>query len=468
MSKIKTKELGVGATIVILVMSFGAFAMTAAIVSKNHFSFLTPSTLANDDEESNDSENSGDTNQNDNEDNNTNDNKSKSQEEAKKQAERERESAKKQAEREREAEKRRFEQLDKNSQSAELENEDDSNNNNDNENEADTKDNENEGQGNENGMYKDRGKTLEKLQEKIAEAEKQILEKQAEGVDVTAALARLAFAKSSISQINSLFDTNDLEAAKMLAKQIRKNSHFTEKDMEYAGKTGEILAKIEKRFGQVEEKISSLQSLGGDVSSFQARLSSLKNDFSVLKTSIETTPGTITYETIKTFEKQTQRLKSLIESEIFARGGTDDGDLVKDHEEGSDNLSEDLNDVADIEDGDSNNVSEKVRKIASEHKAQTQQVEQSLENIKDRAVFTRVLLGPDSNALETLGGQVTAMQNRSATISSLANQMTDYDIKQILLDQAEALRNEALKLQSYIAAENNQFSFFGKLISFFR
>lgn len=463
-----------------MILAFSAFVGTLELVSKNkNQSGLVPATSAHDGEDDGDSGGDNNQDQNDNQDNNVgdnnqNENKYNTTESAKKQAERERETAKKQAEREWETSNRQAELSKKNSESDNFSGDqknDQNDNQDDNQGDSENNGSETERDGNngeDNGMFKDRNKTLEKLQEQIAEAEKKILEKQGEGADVTTALARLTAAKADMERLGSLFDVNNLDVAKLLAKQIQKTAHFTEKDIQFSEKISEELDKIERRFGQVDKKIAVLQSLGGDTSSFQTQLASLRTDFGVLKNSVAVDPAAITRETIRAFENRVKRLKSLVESAMFAYGGTEDDDLVKDHDEETNELSDDLNDVAEVENGDDNGVSVKVRKIAAEHKAQAQTVRQSLEDIHDRGGFTRVFFGPNFSAIDTLGEQVAAMQARATTLSSLAAQMTDPDIKKLLSDQAEALQSEALKLQSYITAENGQFSILGGLLKLFR
>lgn len=451
MSKMKNK-LGMGASLLITVLAFGAFAGAAAVVTQNQFS-LAPTALADEGDDD-----GGDDEEDDSEDDNNDEEKAqeKEKEKAKKEQEKEREKAKKESEKSRESSGKEDDGED--DDGVENENEDEDGSEDSDENESDDK-----------GMFKDRDKTLEKLQEKIAEAEKHILEKQAEGVNVTAALARLAAAKAGLGQVGSAFDANDLAAAENLAKQIKKLAHFTEKDLEYAEKITEEMAKVEKRFGQVVRKIAVLEALGGDASAFKAQLASLRADFSVLKASIAADPSTITRDTEKAFEKKVKRLKSLVETAIFAYGGTDDDDdLFEDHEEYADDLSEDLDDVAEIEDGDDDGVSGKVRRVAAEHKAAVQTVKQSLEDIKDRSGLVKTLFGPDFSALDTLGEQVAAMNARATALDAAAAQVADPEIRQILLTQADALRSEVLKLQSYIAAEDDQFSIFGALLKLFR
>lgn len=470
----RNSKMGTGSALVIALLSFGVFAGVAALVTKNQLN-LTAVSLANDGEDgggdSGGGDDGGDSQSSDSSSSGSNSESAKNaREAAKKQSERAREAAKQQSERIREAAKQRDEVLKNESDSNEVEDdnsdsEDVSNQVEDDNSDSSLTDTEN---GDDKGMFKDRNKTLAKLQEEIAKAREKILEKQGEGVNATAALARLALAEVGLTQVGSSFDANDLEKAKLLAKQIKKETHFTEKDLEFSKKVAEESAKVEKRFGQVEKKISELESLGGSASSFKSQLATLRSDFSVLKATIATAPGTITRDMVKAFEKRVKRLKSLVESTIFALGGTDDDDLFDDHKDDADDLFENLNDVAEIEDGDDNGVSGKVRKIAAEHKAATQEVENSLQGIKDRSGVAKVLFGPNFNALDSLTTQVTAMDTRAAALESASAQITDPEIKQILVDQAKALRSEVTKLQSYIAAEDNQFSIFGKFLSLFR
>ncbi|MDO8565694.1 MAG: hypothetical protein Q7S04_00720 [Candidatus Moranbacteria bacterium] len=463
----RSTKMGTGSALVIALLSFGAFVGAAVLVTKNQLN-LTAVSLANDGEDGG-GDSGGDEDKDEDKDD-SNDSSSKSEKEKEKKSE----EAKKQAEREREDTKKQLERSNKSSDDSEDDEKesedinDDNGNKDDSAEEADEIDEADEINDDNNGMFKERAKTLEKLREEIAKAREKILEKQGEGVDATAALARLALAEAGLTQVGSSFDVNDLEKAKLLAKQIKKETHFTEKDLEFSKKVAEEMAKVEKRFGQVEKKIVELGALSGDTTDFKSQLASLRSDFSVLKTTVAAAPGTITRDMVKAFEKRVKRLKSLVESTIFALGGTDDDDLFDDHKDDADDLFENLNDVAEIEDGDDNGVSGKVRKIAAEHKASTQEVEDSLQGIKDRSGVTKVLFGPNFNALDSLTTEVTAMGTRATALESASTQITDPEIKQILVDQAKALRSEVTKLQAYIAAEDNQFSIFGKFLSLFR
>src|SRR3989344_620502 len=434
MPKINTK-MGTGAALVIALLAFGAFAGAAALVTKNQFNFaaITSADEGEDDNNDDGEDEDKDEDKDDSEDEDKEDKKDeKAKEEAKKKAERARESAKKQAER--------------SGTNSEDEDED----------EADeVEDKDEDKNGDDEGMFKDRDKTLAKLQKEIAKAKENILKKQAEGTDVTAALARLALAEAGLAQVGSSFDANDLATAKTLAKQIKKTAHFTEKDLEFSKKVAEEMAKVEKRFGQVEKKIGELEGLGGDAAAFEFQLSTLRSDFSVLKASIAAAPGTITRDMVKAFEKRVKRLKSLVESTIFALGGTDDDDLF-----------EDLDDVAEIEDGDDNGVSGKVRKIAAEHKAASKAIKESLEDIKDRGGLVRTLLGSDSDALAMLNKEVAGMNTRAAALELASKQVSDPDIKRILDAQISILKQEAGKLQSFITSQSEIKGIFGWFANF--
>ena len=102
-----------------------------------------------------------------------------------------------------------------------------------------------------NAMFKDRDKTLEKLNEKIAEAEKEILEKQAEGIDVTAALAQLAQAKAGLGSVEAAFTANELDKIKALAKSTEKLAHFSKgKTLHDSEEVAKDVAKVAKRISR--------------------------------------------------------------------------------------------------------------------------------------------------------------------------------------------------------------------------
>ncbi|OGI30554.1 MAG: hypothetical protein A3G09_00465 [Candidatus Moranbacteria bacterium RIFCSPLOWO2_12_FULL_48_12] len=454
MPKIKTK-MGTGAALVIALLALGTFAGVAAIVTKNQFNFAAI-TSADEGEDDNEAEDDG---EDEDEDKDDDKDKEKEQEKAKKEQEKASEKAKKEAEKARESSNKEDDDED----ADEVEDENKSETDEDEADEAD--EDENKGGDNE-GMFKDRDKTLSKLQEEIDKARKNILEKQAEGADVTTALARLALAEAGLAQVGTSFDANDLATAKMLAKQIKKTAHFTEKDMEFSKKVAEEVAKVEKRFGQVEKKIAELEGLGGDAAAFKSQLATLRSDFSALKATIAAAPGTITRDTVKAFEKRVKRLKSLVESNIFALGGTDDDDLFEDHEDDADDLSEGLDDVAEIEDGDDNGVSKKVRTIAAEHKAASKAIKKSLGDIEDRGGLAETLFGSDSDALDALNTEVVAMNTRAAALESASKRISDPDLRKILDDQIDTLKLETGKLQSFIASQSEIKGIFGWLSAF--
>lgn len=446
MQKTNTKKMGTVAALAIVIMSFGAFVALASIVTKNQ-SHITPVSLANDGEDSEDSSSKDEDKSSE-----------KAKEADKKKEENNRESVKKQAERQQEDTKKQLERSNKDSE--DNDSNDDSNKiGDDNKDTEDTKD----VNGEDNGMFKDKNKTLADLNEKLAEAEKNILEKQAEGTDVTTALANLALAKSKLAGVNASFNANDLEAAKELAKEIKKTAHFTEKDMEFAKESNEAVGEVSHKIGEVNKKIASLEALGGDASAYKAQLASLQADFATLQSS-----GVTSRETVKAFEKKAGRLKSLVERAIFALGGTEDDDLYADHEKDSQDLEDDLNDVAEIESGDDNGVAKEVKAVVLAHKLAAQDIKKNLEDIQNRGGLEKILLGADVNALDGLTAQATAMNTRADALITASDKITDPQIKQILVDRAAALRSEVAKLQAYISSEGSQFSIFGKLLSFFR
>jgi hypothetical protein len=455
MDKHRSQAVSLPAALMIAFISLGAFTGVAKLVAPDKHFGLTSFSFAKDGED----DNEGDSE--DNNDDNDGDSQDKSSEKAKKDAEKQ----KKDAERQRETLKKASERS--GSRVVENENEDDTAdvNGDDAENDDDTAkvEDDTEHSGSSEGMYKDKNKTLEKLNEELAKAEEDILKQQAKGANVSVQLAALAAYKDQLNAVGGSFDANNLDAAKALAKQIKKEAHFLKKDAQDAEKVAKEMADVLKRFAKAEAKVAELEALGGDVTSLKNQLSVLRSDYAVLQSTIDSAPGTISRETVKALGKKVQRVKSLAESAIFALGGDDDGELAADHEDESDDIAEHLMDVAEVEDGDHTDVATKVRTVATSQKLAAQTVKTSLQNFERRSKVTKFFLGADQTASAQLTAEVNAMQSRAATLETSAAALTDPDMKQILLDQAAALKSEATKLATYLNSQNSDFSLFGWL-----
>lgn len=466
MKEKNTKKIGTGAALLIAVMSFSSFFAIASIVNQNQ-SRLTPVSFASDEEGEDDKDTKEDEDKDEEEDDDKDEIKSAS-EKAKKEKERSREDAKKRSERARETNKQNMEQDSDVEDGEESDDADEIDDNDiDGEDDMDEEDGDSQDRervGDTKGMYKDQVKTMEKLNERLSDAEKYLLEKQAEGIDVTVALANLNLAKAKLAEVGTAFTASDFEMAKKLSKEIKKEALFSEKDLEFKKEMTKSVAEVMKKFTKVEKKIASLVALGGDATTFNTQLASLRADFDILQTS-----SLVTRDAMKAFEKKADRLKNLVERAIFALGGTEeDDDLYADHEEDADDLDEDLSDVAEIEDGDDNGIAKELKSIAAAHKKSSKEVKKNLEDIQNRGTVARVLFGSDFNAVNGLSQQTTAMNTRADALVSASEQIADPDVKQILIDRAAALRSEATKLQAYLTAESNQFSILGKFLSLFR
>jgi hypothetical protein len=435
-------KLGLGSALLITVLSFGAFAGSLAVFTNNKFGF-EPTTLADDGEDGGDNE-SGDDNEDENKDeeDDNNDDEERSQERVKKEQEKEREKAKKQAERVRENSDREND----NEDSDEAEDGDAR----DDADEID--DDSDEDEGDNNGMFKDRDKTLAKLQEKIAEAEKKILEKQAEGADVTAALNRLALAKSALTLVGYAFDAGNLEEAKRLAKETRKLEHFArDNDLHDARKIAESIRKVAKRIAQVEEKLTKLQALGGDTSSFEATLAEAKKMFDDAKALIGSGGMDVIsgFAQLETTERRVKNIKHAVENAIFALGGEDD-DFDDDHRSEVAEFVKGLNEVADIEEG---GIGKRVRIVARAQQLSADKTASLINDVKGRSALVRFLVGPKSDDLDEIQEEIAANNARVTILNKVIAQIDDVDIKAMLSEQVAVLEQETTNLTAFVNGE---------------
>lgn len=441
----------------IVFVSLGAFAGTAKLVAPDKHFGLTSFSFA--DEGSDDEEDDGEEGDNDNEDkDDEEDDEDKAEEKAKKESEK----------RKKEAEKQR-EDLKKSASSAstsvkvgddEDENEDESDDFEDDTIEGEDDEDES---GSSEGMYKEKEKTLEKLNHDLAKAEEDIMKRAEKGADVSLQLAMLALYREQLSTVSGAFDANDLDAAKSLAKQLKKEAYFLKKGAQDAEKVNKEMQDVLKRFAKADAKIAELEALGGDATALKSQLNTLRSDYAVLESALATTPGSISRDAVKTLEKKVQRVKSTAELALFALGADDDGELALDHEDESDDIAEHLFDVAEIEDDEHSAVTDQVRSVAQNQRIASKAVKSAVDDFEDRSRVTEFFLGTDQEASARLTAEIDAMRSRATVLESAAAALADPDMKQILLDQAAALRAEAAKFSTYLDTQNAGFSLFGWL-----
>lgn len=459
--KVWDKKIGVLPALLVAVLSFGGFMGMAAIVSQNNPS-LVPVSLAkdgeddggddNEDEDKDEDKDESEDEDNDNDEDKDDDGQSESEKRAA-------EAAKKRAEQEREAVKKAAEQDDDNDVKEEENEVED-------ETEDDSKDGLSEDESDDNGMYRDRDQTLSKLTEEVDKAEKEILEKQAEGVDATAALARLALAKAALTSVGSAFDASDLEKAKDLSKEVRKLAQFaSEKDLHDAKEVAEDVAKVSKRITQTYGKIVLLEAVGGDGSTFRSSLASLEAELTTLKATIASGgyDSETMSETLEALERRVKRIKSSAESAIYALGGTD-SQFDDDYENEADDVAEHLKDVADIED---DSVGEAIRQIAEDHKDAARKVGESVSDVDKRNPVLQTLFGASESDLSDLESQITANKARSEALLQAAQSIEDQDVKAIILEQVAVLQEQTSKLEVFVNGQRDRLSAFGWFFNLF-
>lgn len=383
----------------------------------------------------------------------------KSETEAEKKA---REAAKKQAEREREALKKST----RTSITKELSQGDDQEGSELTENEID--DETSETSGSSNGMYKEGEKTVAKLEKEIAEAEKEIGEKQREGVDVAAALAHITEAKTVLEAVKVAIVAGEIDKAKELSKQVRKLAHFAkEKDLHDAKEVSEELGKIAKRISQAYGKIALLESVGGDAGVFRSTLSGYEGELAAMKVKIAT--GGFSVTTLEAeqemLERKVKRLKSSVETAIYALGNTD-REYDDDYERETETLVASLKQVAEIEDKDSE-VGKSILVVAAEQERAASRVGDTVADIDERNPILQTLFGTDRDDLDRLEVEVAANQDRITALLKVANGIDDAEVKAILLEQVTSLENETKKLDTFLAAQKGRSSVFGWLINLF-
>lgn len=310
-------------------------------------------------------------------------------------------------------------------------------------------------------MFKDRNKTIAKLTKKIAQAEEKILEKQAEGVDVTAALAQLALAKSALSSVDAAFTAQELDKIKALAKATERLAHFARgKTLHDAEDVAKDIAKVAKRIAQTKGKISLLTQLGGDATVYITALKSAEADFVVVQDQIKAGGENVLtgLAALEGVERRVKSIKNSVEGALLALGVSDDDEFEIEHGIEIEDASDDLSELADAdEDHDS------LRALAQVHKSEASKVGTLVKELEERNPVARGLFGNDDAILNALRSEAVSNEGRILAMQAAADLVTDPELKSLILEKISELQAENLKLTNFIAAASAKSGILGWL-----
>ncbi len=459
MAKQKQKNASMIAVLMISMLSLGSFAYTYSAITGNT---LLSAAQAKDGEDD-DSEDDKDEDEDEDEDKNDDKDEDKSKKEAEKRA---KEAAKQKAEWQREQLKKKTETLRKTQERKfEVEHEEDESEDVNDDNGNDGVEDEDEDDSIEK-LSEKRTDALEDMTEDIIEAEERITRAQAEGIDVTKALATLAAAKAKVAAFESSSETISRDTLKQLEREVKKLTHFaSHKDVKSSRDMAKDVDKIAKRISQAKGKLALYESLGGSADSFKPSLTNLEADFVALQAKLAAggQEQIDALSQLESFERRVKVLKSSIEGAIYALGGTDER-YDDDYENEVEDLYEDLNDVAEIE-GDE--LGEQIRTVAEAQKNSVSKVATSVENIDKRSRVLQALFGAKKSELANLESEIAANKARIEVLNQAAAKIEDPEVKGILTDQISTLTQETSKLETFVSGQKDRLSAFGWFFNLF-
>lgn len=446
---------------VVFMLFGGYFAYAAFLTGKPaNMPLVQPISAHDGEDDGNDDDSDEDEDEDEDKDDDGDDSKSEKQ---KKEEEKKREDAKKAAERAREAAKRSSEDDDDDDYVNGVKVRGDGSVDDEDEMEDESEDDDDRS-GSENGTYKDRDKTLEKLNEKIVEAEKKILEKQVEGVDVTAALAQLAQAKASLGSVEAAFAADELDRIKALVKSTERLAYFSRsKTLHDSEEVAKDIAKVAKRIGQTKEKIATLGRLGGDTTTYAASLADAEAAFADVKAQIAGGGESLLagLSALEIVERRVKSIKNSVEGALFALGASDDDEFEDEHGVEIEDVSDDLSELADADEDHS-----ALRTLVLAHKSEAKKVSNLMQDLDDRNAIARGLFGNDEDVLNELRNEVVINENRIAAMQAAADKVEDNELNLLMNEKIGELKAENSKLMSFItaqAAESGVFGWFFRL-----
>lgn len=307
---------------------------------------------------------------------------------------------------------------------------------------------------------------IKDINEEIIDAEERIAEAQAEGIDVTKANATLAAAKAKAQAAEASLATISYEALRNIEKEVKKLAHFaSHKDVKSARDIQKDVDKISKRLSQTTGKLSLYQSLGGNPDEFSVTLLGLEEEFTALKTKL-TQGGEAQIEAIESLEpleRKVKNLKSSIEGAIYALGGTDER-FDDDYENETEDIYDDLHDVAEIE---GEEVGAEIEKIAMEQKKAAGTVGKSVAALDKRNRVLQFLFGASTGHIKRLEAEIEANKTRISDLTTIASTIDDPEVKAITEEQIKSLERETSKLETFVSAQKNRPSTLGWFFNLF-
>lgn len=296
--------------------------------------------------------------------------------------------------------------------------------------------------------------------EKIAEAEKHILEQQSEGKDVTVALERLAAAKAMLATAGTASTDATANIGKEdFLKEALKLAHTAgEEDVASENDADKFIKKATERIAQAQKKLTQLEALGGDTAQFQTLIATASADVAAAKNLLAQNSLTEGFVLAQKAEREAKSAKKAIESALLALG-VDDDELSGDHKSAVAKTVEDLLYVASVE--GENGVGKKVREIARAQRDSAEKVNGFVDDAQSRSAAAEFFLGPKYRDLSGIKQQITDNQSRIQSLQQATMQITDADLREIVQDHIETLTEENTKLQSFVAGKETKRGVFG-------
>ncbi len=316
---------------------------------------------------------------------------------------------------------------------------------------------------------RDAAKTKERLAKKLAQAEEKILKKQAEGVDVSAALAALALAKEKAAGVDALLAANQLDQVEALTKETERLAHAARGKVLHASeRITKDVAKVDKRISQTKGKLSALEAAGGDASSYRDRLAAVETEWAGVKSAINAGGEGVAaaLAQVEPIERKVKVIKNAVESALFALGADDDGFETSEY---ADEMSESSNDLADLAEiaGDEEGDHDGLKRLAKAHKDDADEAAELVKRYESRSVGMRQLFGDDKDSLESLKGLIAANEARIEAMETVVATVSDQEIAALMLSKIADLKEQNASLQAYVDAHPAKSGVFGWLFNWF-
>lgn len=241
------------------------------------------------------------------------------------------------------------------------------------------------------------------------------------------------------------------------SEQENKNKNETEGITHDAQ---EDAADFSKKVARIESRIATLATADPEAFGiFNASLEEIKTLIAQLDTTTDPTQLNVLKDDI---DHKVGRLDDMME--VVSENGDDDKeDVAKEYKNTVAQFAHTLKVFDETDNEDIKGIGEQVRVVAQAQNESQVRMDKSIEDIKSRSEFVKLLVGPNYGSIAEIQATIIENETRIKVLTELLDQVTDPAVKIVLQAQVSSLQQQNTNLQTFATESESGVSLFGWL-----